>query len=316
MKINNKNWVKNQIRFCERGEMFILSALFILFSFTTQAQLLDYEQIILFNKPFNHVNYKGKVKSIITDYYKITVDSAGNVSKTITNPSISTGNVEHREFDSLGRITVEATILNEKLDGGLRYFHSENEDIIELLHKYGSGRTTEDVVLTFFNDDLKIEAVESFYLTNQPKIQHTIYYNQDFKIDSVAAIRQDRLIRSFKYKYYGNDSVVRKEYKNGSSRIEIVTQILDSTGQIKTKNYASTIFWDAYSTHFKYDKYGNIKEQLFLGGVGLATLPFREDESQLIEFEYEYDDIGNWTICNKIVNGTLYEISERKIEYY
>lgn len=147
---------------------------------------------------------------------------------------------------------------------------------------------------------------ESNLLRKEVNDRFQIYYNYD----SLGRI-SSKHVRPFTYptwfdytyRYYGNSTRIREEVYQSTEQVVSTRFSYDSAGNMTKKvSQPESGNWRD-SIAYRYDGYGNpIAEQVFR-------------ESYVLEYEYEYDSLHNWTKKTAYYNGRKTDVFFRRLKY-
>lgn len=259
------------------------------------------------NQPLTHVQYNQGVPGINTKY---TWD-------------------EKNENDNI--IITRRNNDNTQIDKVQQLF--ENGKIVEIRRFNNRDLLTDKTGHVYDNRGNVIEKID--YLNFEKPQFKTVYeYNDD-----------NNLVSETKYDKAGN--VLYKTVSDYDNKLLIKTETLNADGsleyskEMKYDDKGNTVFVSVYDKfsdrkiqdEFEYDDKGNkIKVLKSENGSHLFTTTYSYDEhnnlkiitvtdnsseiTENIEYEYEYDNKGNWVRKSITLNGVLKYIVERTITYF
>lgn len=268
-------------------------------------------------KNIRHYNLLGNIYSIDTKTFnrpvlKENIDSIVLVKRNSQGPF----NHEKKYFDSLGFLTKS---LNISGLFGVEFIY----DSIGRLDSINSLRSE------YNNNTNEGRYGEYFTINHSVIMDWSTYENKVIGIGKdINEERKDTVI----YALDSNKNIVRIErifngiklptylYRYDSSNRIISSRIINSQG-VEKFYWSITYDNNGYLVrNEKKDLNGNLKETITkirdsFGNVVQVEL-ISSNSYDKYEYNYEYDEIGNWIFCTTKRNGEFVNLQYRKIEYY
>lgn len=149
------------------------------------------------------------------------------------------------------------------------------------------------------------------------------YYDYKDSITSRIVYKYDDLNQKSEESNYihGDSLAYRKTFRNGENGIRVEEYVYNSDGGL------------SHYTRYKYDVHGNETELKYFNPDGTANMiiKYHYDDSQNLtdevffrpdsliarwNYEYQFDNRGNWISQTRFMNNNALDIFERQIEYY
>ncbi len=225
------------------------------------------------------VNIKGEVKSIDEYRYYYNYDEDSTMGK---------GNMESRQVT---KYNDKGFVINDA------YYGSENYLVSETKQFYNENGLRDTSFSCSGLGELKANIVSFYDRTGLLiKIEH-------YAVD-------DSLIYIEEIEYNDNRKPIKIESFVGSDKnASVVSEIQYNDKNQKVQSSYHDIPQDIYTiAKYEYDADGMLIKRLYLD----------EDENlqDTYEFEYTFDNTGNWITRKEIRNGKIAFIVEREIEYF
>ncbi|MCZ2100477.1 MAG: hypothetical protein LC107_02940 [Chitinophagales bacterium] len=176
-----------------------------------------------------------------------------------------------------------------------KVYNAENNLRFRTEHKYDNRGNQTEVIYYDYRDNITSRVV----------------YFYDFS---------DNMIEEISY-IHGDSLAYKKTFKNNENGLKVEEYVYNSEEEI------------GHYTRYKYDSHGNETELKYFNPDGTANMiiKYHYDKYQNItdevfyrpdsliarwNYEYRFDDRGNWISKTRFMNNNGLDIFERKIEYY
>lgn len=257
------------------------------------------------------VSYKSN--EIIQDIYNFVYNDFGQlIAKVIKDGSDNIRfNVKYN-YDEKRRL--ESVIGDESYN--YKYIYDETGGFYDVKYSEYNGQI--NIHETRYNRYLNTENL-NVILQNEPKIkfeeiknlkkvwQSLSRFDNSNKIifEQSKDLKLNQVQIESSYKYDKNNQIISKTFKTNNGTNDTYSFLYKDKTLIRqfAKN---AVGFENFNQILEYNEYGDLKKK-HNTGIGI--------NDEIYTFDYTYDNSNNWTEKKEIVNGKLFEITYRKIEY-